>query len=60
MSVYKDAHRCATFYSEDLVAISSSPLKKIIREIGSSCYRAGFQSERPDSHWFLEQWFPLI
>ena len=24
----------------------------------SSCYRAGFQTERPDSNWFLEQWFP--
>jgi hypothetical protein len=22
-------------------------------------FRAGFQTERPDSHWFLEQWIPF-
>ena len=24
-----------------------------------SAYRAGFHTERPDSHWFLEQWIPF-
>ena len=24
-----------------------------------SVYRPGFHSERPDSHWFLEQWIPF-
>lgn len=24
-----------------------------------ACYRAGMEAERPDSHWFLEQWIPF-
>lgn len=24
-----------------------------------SCFRPGFHTERPDSHWFLEQWIPF-
>jgi hypothetical protein len=24
-----------------------------------TCFRAGFHTERPDSHWFLEQWVPF-
>jgi hypothetical protein len=34
--------------------------KKIIdREWFPSSYRPGFHTERPDSHWFLEQWIPF-
>jgi len=59
MSVYKDAHRCATFYfSSDLIYQILS--RKIIeRNWFPSCYRAGFEAERPDSNWFIEQWFPF-
>jgi hypothetical protein len=34
--------------------------RKIIdRKWFPSAFRAGFMSERPDSHWFLEQWIPF-
>lgn len=34
--------------------------RKIIdREWFPSVYRPGFHTERPDSHWFLEQWIPF-
>ena len=33
--------------------------KIIDREWFPSVYRAGFHTERPDSHWFLEQWIPF-
>jgi len=34
--------------------------KKIIdRNWFPSAYRPGFHTERPDSHWFLEQWIPF-
>ena len=59
MSTYRDAHRCATSY------INSSELYQIIcrriieREWFPTVNRAGFHVERPDSHWFLEQWIPF-
>ncbi len=28
-------------------------------EMFPSVYRAGMEAERPDSHWFLEQWIPF-
>ncbi len=59
MSTYKEAHRCATSYvnSNELYQILC---KKIIeRKWFPSVYRAGFQTERPDSNWFLEQWIPF-
>lgn len=34
--------------------------RKIIdRKWFPSAYRPGFHTERPDSHWFLEQWIPF-
>jgi len=34
--------------------------RKIIdRQWFPSVYRPGFHTERPDSHWFLEQWIPF-
>jgi hypothetical protein len=34
--------------------------RKIIdRQWFPSVYRPGFHAERPDSHWFLEQWIPF-
>lgn len=59
MSTYKEAHRCATSYinSPHLYEILC---KKIIeRKWFPSVFRAGFQTERPDSNWFLEQWIPF-
>lgn len=59
MSIYKDAHRCATFYFSSDLVYQILARKIIERNWFPSCYRAGFQSERPDSNWFLEQWFPF-
>ncbi len=59
MSTYKEAHRCATSFvnSPELYQIL---IRRIIeREWFPSVFRAGFQSERPDSNWFLEQWIPF-
>jgi len=59
MSTYRDAHRCATHYlrTDDIFQILC---RKIIeRDWFPSVFRAGFQAERPDSHWFAEQWFPF-
>lgn len=33
--------------------------KVIDRNWFPSCFRPGFHTERPDSHWFLEQWIPF-
>jgi hypothetical protein len=33
--------------------------KVIERQWFPSVYRPGFHTERPDSHWFLEQWIPF-
>jgi len=59
MSTYREAHRCATHYlrSEEIYQILSRRI--IDRAFFPSCYRAGFQAERPDSHWFLEQFIPF-
>ena len=59
VSTFNDAHFCATSYFRK-EGIYESLCKKILeRNFFPSCYRAGFQSERPDSHWFLEQWIPF-
>ena len=59
MTTYREAHRCATsfFRTPDIFQILT---RKIIdRKWFPSAFRAGFMSERPDSHWFLEQWIPF-
>ncbi len=59
MSTYREAHRCATHYfrSDEIFQILSR--RVIDRGFFPSCFRAGFQAERPDSHWFLEQFIPF-
>ncbi len=59
VSTYRDAHRCATHYlrSDEIYQILCRRI--IERRFFPSCYRAGFQAERPDSHWFLEQFIPF-
>ncbi len=58
MSTYREAHRCATSF------VNSPELHQILcrriieRNWFPTVFRAGFQTERPDSHWFLEQWIP--
>ena len=59
MSTYQEAHRCATSF------INSPELYQILcrriidRKWFPKVFRAGFQTERPDSNWFLEQWIPF-
>lgn len=59
MSMYRDAHRCATSYvnSPELYQILCRRI--IERDWFPTVFRAGFQTERPDSNWFLEQWLPF-
>lgn len=59
MSTYREAHRCATHYfrSDEIFQILTRRI--IDRRYFPSCFRAGFQAERPDSHWFLEQFIPF-
>ena len=59
MSTYRDAHRCATFYFRNDLVYQILCRKIIERNWFPSVFRAGFQTERPDSHWFLEQWIPF-
>lgn len=58
MSTYKDAHRCATHYLRTSDLYEGICRRIIDRNFFPSSYRAGFQAERPDSHWFLEQYIP--
>lgn len=59
VSTYREAHRCATHYfrSDEIYQILTRRI--IERDFFPSCFRAGFQAERPDSHWFLEQFIPF-
>tara|TARA_X000000950_G_C13844386_1_gene631646 strand:- start:39 stop:1379 length:1341 start_codon:yes stop_codon:yes gene_type:complete len=59
MSTYKEAHRCATSYVNSPELYQILCRKIIERNWFPSVFRAGFQSERPDSNWFLEQWIPF-
>ncbi|HEX9648806.1 MAG TPA: hypothetical protein VGB88_14970 [Alphaproteobacteria bacterium] len=59
MSTYGDAHRCATHYFRTDHVFQVLCRKVIERAWFPSTFRAGFQAERPDSHWFLEQWIPF-
>jgi hypothetical protein len=59
MSTYREAHRCATHYLRTNEIYEILTRRIIERDFFPSCYRAGFQAERPDSHWFLEQFIPF-
>lgn len=59
MSTYRDGHHCATHYFRTPEIFEILSRKVIERDFFPSVYRAGFQTERPDSHWFLEQWVPF-
>lgn len=59
MSIYKEAHRNATSYSNSPHLYEILCRRIIERNWFPVVFRAGFQTERPDSHWFLEQWIPF-
>ncbi|MEQ1877754.1 MAG: hypothetical protein ABL958_14010, partial [Bdellovibrionia bacterium] len=59
MSTYHEAHRCATSY-ENSPHLHQVLCRRILeRNWFPKVFRAGFQAERPDSHWFLEQFIPF-
>lgn len=59
MSVYREAHRCATSYINSPHLYEILCRRLIERDWFPRVHRAGFHAERPDSHWFLEQWVPF-
>jgi hypothetical protein len=59
MSTYKEAHMCATSFLRSPHLLETLSRRIIERTWFPSCFRAGFHAERPDSHWFLEQWIPF-
>jgi hypothetical protein len=59
MSTYKEAHRSATSFLNSPHAITGLARRIIERQWFPSCFRAGFHAERPDLHWFLEQYIPF-
>lgn len=59
MSTYREAHRCATSYINSPHLYEGLCRKIIDRGYFPAAFRAGFQTERPDSNWFLEQWIPF-
>lgn len=58
MSAYKEANRCGTSYLNSPHILQSLARRLIDRGMFPDCFRAGFHTERADSHWFLEQYIP--
>ena len=59
MSIFKEANRNATLYfrNDNLYQILCRRI--IDHNWFPVVNRAGFHVERPDSHWFLEQFIPF-
>lgn len=59
LSITNDAHRCGSTYlnSDHLYSILSRRI--IDRSWFPSVFRAGHNTQRPDSNFFLEQWIPF-
>ena len=58
-SIYKEANRCGTSYWNSDHALKSLAHRLIDRGFFPNCYRPGVHTERPDSHWLLEQFIPF-
>ena len=58
MSIGRKANTQGTLYVNSPRATEILCRKIIERKWFPSVNRAGFHVERPDSHWFLEQWIP--
>jgi hypothetical protein len=59
ISTYREAHACGTHYFRFPEIFEVLSRKIIERQWFPAVFRAGFQAERPDSHWFLEQYIPF-
>ena len=58
-STYRQGHVCATSYLRSPHLLEVLARRIVDRTWFPNSFRAGFYAERPDSHWFLEQWFPF-
>ena len=59
MSTYREAHIVATSYLNSPHLLESLARRIIDRAWFPNSFRPGFHTERPDAHWFLEQWLPF-
>lgn len=59
MSTYREAHVCATSYLRSPHLVETLARRVVDRHWFPACFRPGFHAERPDAHWFIEQWFPF-
>ena len=60
VNFFLDAHIPATSYNNSMYFLQQIINRRIIDySYFPVVNRAGFHSERPDSHWFLEQWIPF-
>ena len=59
MSTYREAHRCATSVINSPHIWETLARRILERDYFPSSVRCGFQTERPDTHWFLEQFIPF-
>ena len=59
MPTYNEAHICATSYLRSPHLWETLSRRIIDRTWFPSAFRPGFHAERPDAHWFLEQWLPF-
>lgn len=50
---------CGTAYVNSNNIFEVLAHRIIDNEMFPAAYRAGMEAERPDSHWFLEQWIPF-
>lgn len=58
-STYSDAHYCGTSLLNSPHIWESLARRVIDKEWFPTSVRCGFQTERPDIHWFLEQYIPF-
>ena len=54
-----ESHRSTSFYLHNLKFFELLCRRIIDRQWFPSVNRAGYFTERPDSHWLLEQWIPF-
>jgi hypothetical protein len=59
LSITNDAHRCGSTYLNSNHVHSILTRRVIDRSWFPSVFRAGHNTERPDSNLFLEQWIPF-
>ncbi len=59
MSINGDYNACGVNYVASGNVFEVLTRKIIDRHFFPAVYRPGFHTERPDSHWLLEQWIPF-